>query len=359
MTQPIATHALIGRHDPALNSRVYCAPEQQALRFGLALLLAIYAYSVAASLPAPQGAFIVVPSAYALLHAIFGLIEERRGSSPALSACMSTTDVLLLMPALWFDPLPSTPTLLLVGLFFGLASLRHRRDTLLRLTLLMVLLATATLLLRSYFMPLMSYLPLLASASIASILIGLILVFRQHTVALGELADLAPHNDPDTGLATRTSLYVVARLLWPLAHRQNMPVSLLYAVIDPTSAASTPDQRKQATQTLARAMADVAQTQLRGSDILVRYDALHFVFVLLDCPPAQADAVALRLQRAFDDAIATQMTAAQLHISATWLPTLPLALDPMLNAMQEALERARLRGQAQQGAAYTDPDTLR
>lgn len=351
--------ASIDSYDPELSARVYCTPEQQALRFGVALLLAIYASALATRLPSPAWLFVAVPAAYALMHAGLGFYEERYGASHRLSAIVSALDLGLMLPALWFDPLSSTPTLLLVGLFFGLASLRHRGHTLARLSAWMLMLASVTLVARAFAHPALTLMPLLASAGVLLLLMGLVMMFRHHSMDLRAHADLAPHDDPETGLATRSTLYATARLLWPLAHRQNMPVSLLYAVLEPGPDARGDINATQRERVLAQTLATVAQSQLRGSDILVRYDRLRFVFVLLDCPHPHADTIAQRLQQAFAARLQATGLHAQVHISATWLPTLPLALDPMLSALHSALDRARLRGQAHRGAIYTDPEHLR
>ena len=360
MTDENALDASIESYDPELAARVYCTPEQQALRFGVALLLAIYACFLPGLLPTPGWLFVAAPALYAIAQAVLGLYEERHGASHRISGAVSALDIVLMAPALWFDPLASTPTVLLLGLFFGLGSLRHRQHTLAKMTLGMLILSAVILVLRALNQPQLSVLALLATLAVLLLLMGLVVMFRHHSIDLRASADLAPHDDPETGLASRTTLYAAARLLWPLAHRQNMPVSLLYAVLEPENT-STPGAMADARQSriLAQTFAAVAQAQLRGSDILVRYDRLRFVFVLLDCPHAQADSVVERLQAAFAERLMSTTFTAQLHMSATWLPTLPLALDPMLSALHSALDRARLRGRAQVGAVHIDPEQLR
>ncbi|MEO6698027.1 MAG: diguanylate cyclase, partial [Paraperlucidibaca sp.] len=353
MTKNTALDASIDSYDPELSARIYCTPEQQALRFGMALLLATYACFLPGLLPSPNWLFIAMPAAYALAQAALGYQEEHHGPSHRISALISGLDILIIAPALWFDPLASTPTLLLIGLIFGLASLRHRPQALAKLTLGLLTVAALTLTGRALSHPDIALLPLLASSGVLLLLMGLVMIFRHHSIDLRATADLAPHDDPETGLATRTSLYAAARLLWPLAHRQNMPVSLLYVVIEPDSDVSEDMAVIRQSRTLAQTMATVAKSQLRGSDILVRYDRLRFVFILLDCPHANSDAIAKRLQIAFSERLQPTGYSAQAHISATWLPTLPLALDPLLSTLHSALNRARMRGQAHAGATYT------
>lgn len=359
MTKKTTLDALIDSYDSELSARVYCTAEQQALRFGMALLLATYAYFLPNLLPTPNWLFIAVPVAYALAQAILGYHEKRHGPSDRVSGFISALDLAIIAPALWFDPLASTPTLLLLGLVFGLASLRHRPKTLVKLALWMLIVVSLALVWRTLNHPDIAPIPFLASAGVLLLLMGLVMVFRHHSNALRATADLAPHDDPETGLATRTSLYAAARLLWPLAHRQNMPVSLLYIIIEPDNDLGEDAAGTRRNRTLAQTMATVAKSLLRGSDILVRYDHLRFVFVLLDCPHDSTDAIAKRLQVAFKDRLQPTGYVAQAHISTTWLPTLPLALDPLLSALHSALKRARLRGQAHAGATYTDPEQAR
>ncbi len=359
MTEKHSLDTPIESYDPELSARVYCIPEQQALRISVGLLLTLYALMLSTLLPQPAWIFIAAPVAYGLVHTVLGYIEGRKGSSHRLSGSISALDIALLLPTLWFDPLASTPTLLLVGLFFGLASLRHRSITLTKLTLWMLALAALTLIIRAVIKPELAILPLLANAAVLVLLLGLVIMFRHHSMDLRSIADLAPHDDKETGLATRSTLYAAAQLLWPLAHRQNMPVSLLYAVVDPEATLNDAIASRQLSTELAQTMASVAKSQLRGCDILVRYDRLRFVFILLDCPHKHADEIAQRLQTAFQQTLQATGHSAQAHISATWLPTLPLALDPMLSALHSALDRARQRGQAHAGAIFTKPEQPR
>ncbi|MBQ0713574.1 MAG: diguanylate cyclase [Paraperlucidibaca sp.] len=359
MTEKHSIDTPIESYDPELSARVYCIPEQQALRISVGLLLTLYALILSSLLPQPAWIFIAIPIAYGLAHAVLGYIEGRKGSSHRLSGAITALDIALFLPALWFDPLASTPTLLLAGLFFGLASVRHRSITLTKLTLWMLALAAVTLIARAAIRPELAILPLLASAAVLLLLHGLVIMFRHHSMDLRTIADLAPHDDKETGLATRSTLYATAQLLWPLAHRQNMPVSLLYAVVDPEVTLNDAIASRQLSLELAQAMASVAKSHLRGCDILVRYDRLRFVFILLDCPHKNADEIAQRLQTAFQQALQVTGHRAQAYISATWLPTLPLALDPMLSALHSALDRARQRGQAHAGAVYTNPERPR
>lgn len=356
MTEKHFLDTPIESYDPELSARVYCIPEQQALRISVGLLFTLYALILSNLLPRPAWIFIAVPVAYGLAHALLGYIEGLKGSSHRLSGAITALDIVLLLPALWFDPLASTPTLLVAGLFFGLASVRHRNTTLTKLTLWMLALTALTLIARAGIKPELALLPLLASGVVLVLLLGLVIMFRHHSMDLRAIADLAPHDDKETGLATRSTLYATAQLLWPLAHRQNMPVSLLYAVVDPETPLSDAIASRQLSLELAQAMASVAKSHLRGCDILVRYDRLRFVFILLDCPHKHADDIAQRLQTAFQQALQATGHRAQAHISATWLPTLPLALDPMLSALHSALDRARQRGQAHSGAIYTNPE---
>ncbi|MEL0027310.1 MAG: diguanylate cyclase, partial [Perlucidibaca sp.] len=267
-------------------------------------------------------------------------------------------DLALLACVVFNDPQPALPTLTLAALLAGLASLRLSWRGLLLTCFLALLTATVAAGSRSL---LSDTDPgaVAATATMVVLLLALVLAFRHHSRDLQLQVARTKAHDPATGLGNRWTLYAAAQLLWPLAHRQQMPVTLLYARIDIPGL--RPGQSPDIAQadSVAAGFAGIARERLRGSDILVRYAPLEFAFMLLDCPGNQADAIAQQLQARFQHWSQEHGSAATMTIGATWLPTQPLALDLMLTSVDEAMQRARQYRAGTRGAVHVDPEQIR
>lgn len=342
--------------DNSLIRYLACLPEQQALRILLATLLGLYGWWLDGGLwLLPWGA-VLVPASYALLQAGLAQFELRRGEHLWSSLLVTLLDIGLLLPTLLNDPVPAAPTLMLVALMAILAALRWSPAGRLVVTLLLTVLAIAALTLRNLLADEM-YGPflLVEAASLLLLLVAAAVCSRQ-AVALQRENQWLPLPDPDTGLGNRATLYAAANLLFPVVHRQQMPLTLLYAVVEPQAGGKSSPTL---VTTLARAFADAARSRLRGSDLLVRYGALEFVFLLPDCPSSAADPIAHELQARIKAWSTAQGIPLQLHIGATWLPTQPMALDQLLINIDEALARARQGRWGRDGVIHADPEHAR
>ena len=342
-----------------MNDPRLLAPARQSLQHGcwrilLCALLAAYAWM----LPSPvwhdtrTGAAIL--AGLALLYLMLALHEHRHPQGLFTGRLARLLDLSLLVLAVASDPLPETPTLGISLLLAGLA-LPQLLPARYRVWLAAMLLgATAALAFRQQLGMIQAdwrqAVPMLV------VVTTLLLWFagqRQSLLALqlGQLNTL--DDDPVTGIGTRYSLYAAARFLWPLAHRQLIPFTLLYLEVTPTAARCNAAQANQ----LARLLADCSLQHLRGCDVLTRYDQLGFVFCLPDCQHKEAEAIAHRLHTAFHTASAQAGLPATLQIGATWLPEAPRALDDLLHNVIQAVHRARQYPlTAGNGVAYADPE---
>lgn len=343
--------------DTRLIRYLACVPEQQALRVLLATLLGLYGWWLDGGLWLTAWGAVLIPASYALLQAVLAQVELRRGEHPALSVLISLLDAALLVPMLFNDPVPATPTLMLLAIMALLAGLRWSPRGRLALGLLLTLLATVTLSTRNWLVDEMNGPFLIVQIATLLLLLAAVAIAGRQATQLRLRNLWLPGEDPDTGLGNRATLYAAADLLFPLIHRQQLPLTLLYVVIEPQT------KRTGVSATLVRDLAagfaECARARLRGSDLLVRYGELEFVFLLPDCPNSAADPIAQELQRRMKDWCNASGIAAQLHVGATWLPAQPMALDQLLISMDEALARARQSGWNRVGAVHADPEHAR
>lgn len=342
--------------DATLVRHVYSIHEQQALRLLAALLLAGYSALQPGALLAPAWISIVAPFGYALLQTLLALIEEARGVRRWQTALIVLLDLALLPLCLYNDPAAAAPTLLFLLLISGLAMLRLSLRGLLLTALAGLALAALALFARHLQQPALPLPPLLANAGTLILLFGLLLVLHKHIRQLRLLNQETLDTDADTGLGNRWTLYAAARLLWPFLHRQQIPTTLMYVVIEPTGLKKGRGPGFSLVRQLDVEFARLAEARLRGSDIMVRYAPLEFVFVLLDCPSSQAEPIALQLQEQFHRWSQAEGIPATAHVGATWLPQEPMALDQLLHSMDEALSRARRHRLGVSGAVYADPE---
>ncbi len=344
--------------DARLVPHVFSPLEQRSLRLLAALLLAAYSVLQPGPLYDPAWAGMLLPSVYGILQLLLAMIEERRGPRAWLSGLIASLDLILLAASVLNDPAAAPPTLLLLVLGAGLAGMRHSPRALLASILISLLAAALALFARSLLAG-QDPLAALPTAAATLLLLGLALVFWQHSRRLRLQVERTIADDPATGLGNRWTLYAAAQMLWPLAHRQQLPVTLLYIVIEPTGLKKGRAASMDLANQLMREFAEVARARLRGSDVLVRYSPLECVFMLLDCPGSQADPIALHLQEQFHRWSRDAGVPATAHIGASWLPAQPLALDLMLASIDEALHRARQHRLGVSGAVYADPEHVR
>lgn len=337
---------------------VFSILEQRSLRLLAALLLAGYSALRPGQMFAPVWIGVLIPCLYGVLQILLALIEARRGPGSRLSAAITGLDLALLGISIFNDPAASTPTLLLLVLLFSLAGMRHRPRGLLAMLLLGLMTAGLALGGRSLVTAAYPY-AVLSTVAATLLLLCLGFVLWQHIRRLRLQVERTIAEDATTGVGNRWTLYAAAQMLWPLAHRQQLPVTLMYVVIEPTGLKKGREPGIPLINQLARAFANVAQGRLRGSDVLVRYSPLEFVFMLIDCPGSQADPIALHLQEQFHRWSQAEGVPATAHIGATWLPAKPLALDDMLDSVDEALHRARQHRLGVSGAVYADPEHVR
>ncbi len=344
--------------DADLIPTVFSVLDQRSLRLLAALLLAGYSALKPGQMFAPAWIGVLIPGVYAVLQLLLALIEARRGPGTRLSATITGLDLALLGISMLNDPAASTPTLLLLVLLFGLAGMRHPPRSLLITLLLSLATAGLALAVRSLITDTYPH-ALLATLAATLLLLSLAFVHWQQIRRLRLQVERTIAEDPVTGLGNRWTLYAAAQMLWPLAHRQQLPVTLMYVVIEPggLKAGQAPDLPL--INHLAREFANIAQGRLRGSDVLVRYAPLEFVFMLIDCPSSQADPIAQHLMSQFRGWSQAAGVAATAHIGATWLPVRPLALDDMLGSVDQALHRARQHRLGVSGAVYADPEHVR
>lgn len=343
--------------DTRLIRYLACVPEQQALRVLLATLLGLYGWWLDGGLWLTAWGAVLVPASYALLQALLAQVELGRGEHPALSLLISLLDAALLVPMLFNDPVPATPTLMLVALMALLAGLRWSPRGRVILTGLLTLLAAMTLAARNWLADEMNGPFLIVQAAILLLLLAAAAIAGRQATQLRLRNLWLPGEDADTGLGNRATLYAAADLLFPLIHRQQMPLTLLYAVVEPEIKRS--GLSRALVRQLAAGFADCARDRLRGSDLLVRYGELEFVFLLPDCPNSAADPIAHELQRRMQAWCQAAGVTARLHVGATWLPVQPMALDQLLISMAEALARARQSGWNRAGAVHADPEQAR
>lgn len=337
--------------------------QQRAVRLLMAVVATGYAlvapYAPFPELPWSALAIALIPCLYAIVQFLLSVIENARGHNVTLSVLITALDGLLLTLWIGFDPSASTPTLVMLALAFGLAGWRWGPRQLLLTTVLFATGSIGALATRALLQPDVFSMALAASAALLLVLLLLIHFYQQQAMDLQLQTQSIPSIDPETGLCSRSTLYAAAQILWPYLMRQQAPVSLLYAVIEPNGTKPGSRVSNQQADTLAHAFAEVSADRLRASDLLVRYSPLEFVFVLLDCPSAQAEPIALQLQERFHQRMATDGDSAMVYFSATWLPSEPIALDQLLQAMDAALIRARRSRGGVSGAVYTDPEQAR
>ena len=303
-----------GYLDSRLVPTVLAVNEQWALRLVTSLILAGYAILGHDGQMRMLTASLLVMLTYALLQFLFSLLETRLQPRTWLSALITSLDLLLLGWQLGNDPLNSLPTILLSTLVMGLAALRWSSRSLWLVILATTALASAGIFWRANHSPDVAW-PALISSLVASLmLVSLVLVLAH--LARQYLSDSlnTPGRDPATGLFNRPTLYSAAELLMPLMHRQHQPLTMLYIVLEPTGLAQGREASPALKDDLCREFADIARSRLRGSDILVRYSSLEFVFLLLDCPSTQADPIAHHLQESFHASRASQQSPATAQI---------------------------------------------
>ena len=333
--------------------------EQRAIRLVTTLGLAGYALFSNGGLLASLLPSLLTLVGYAVLQYLLSLLETRLQPRQWLSALITGLDLLLLGWQLGNDPLPSLPTGMLGVLIVGLAALRWPPRAQGLSMLFVISITTLAMIWRAQNEAQLSW-PEIITAGIANLVLMLLLLVmaplaRTHlNVSLN-----IPGRDNTTGLFNRPALYTAAELLMPLMHRQLQPLTLLYIVIEPIGLTPGRTASPVLQDDLCREFAEIARARLRGSDILVRYSALEFVFLLLDCPSKQADPIAHHLQETFHASRASQQSPATAHIGATWLPSEPMALDQLLNHLDEAMARARHSRIGVSGAIYSDPEQTR
>lgn len=341
-----------------MNDPRLLAPPRQNLQHGswrilLCVLLATYAWVLPSPVWHDARTGSAILAGLALLYLLLALHEHRHPQGMLARRLARLLDLALLALAVASDPMPQTPTLGICLLLAGLA-LPQLLPVRYRVWLVTVLLTGTTALIFRQQLGMISAdwrhaVPMLV------VVTTLLLWFagqRQSllTLQLGQLNTL--DDDPVTGIGTRYSLYAAARFLWPLAHRQLIPFTLLYLEITPAAARAG----EQANQ-LARILAECSLQHLRGCDVLTRYDQLGFVYCLPDCQHKEAEAIAQRLHTAFHTASAQAGLPATLQIGATWLPEAPRALDDLLHNIIQAVHRARQYPlTAGNGVAYADPE---
>jgi len=348
------------RLDPRLVPVVMAINEQRALRLVAALSLAFYAVLLPGGLFAPLTMSLLIIVGYAVLQSLLSLLEARWLPRTSLSVLITLLDLAFMAWQILNDPLPSMPTLCLSVLVIGLAALRWSNQGLVITFLVMLSVATLATSVRAYLgLAPFSWTAVGTMTIISVILTSLVLVMTQLARDYRNHSLSAPGIDTATGVFNRPTLYAAAELLMPLMHRQQQPLTLLYVVIEPTSLAPGKEPSLALQNDLCREFAEIAQKRLRGSDILVRYSPLEFVFLLLDCPSKQADPIAHHLQEAFHASRDQQQSPATAHIGATWLPSEPMALDQMLYQLDEAMVRARRSRIGVSGAIYSDPEQAR
>lgn len=347
------------RLDPRLVPSVMALSEQRALRLVASLGLATYALLWQGGLLAPLTESLLVIVSYAVVQCLLSLLETSLQPRAWLSALITGLDLLLLGWQLGNDPLTSLPTGILSVLIVGLAALRwppHKQWITMAGVILM---ASIVLVWRAQHQLRFSWTAVATLGLTCLILMSLVLVLAQLARQHLNVSLSAPGLDNTTGLFNRPTLYAAAELLMPLMHRQQQPLTLLYIVIEPTGLSHGREASPVLQNDLCREFANIARSRLRGSDILVRYSPLEFVFLLLDCPSKQADPIAHYLQETFHASRASQQSPATAHIGATWLPNEPMALDQLLNHLDEAMARARRSRLGVSGAIYSDPEQTR
>lgn len=333
--------------DPQLRQTLTEPAAQLALRLLAVLLLAGYGAWLGEGVLLDNLGMIAVPLGYALLQAGVALPELAGRQFRLASTLVLLLDLMLLGTVLLNDPLPAVPTLIMLPLCLLLAGLRLDLPALLRSLALLLLVAGGALTARLLVAPELGSPSLLLQGGLVTLtVVGMVVVLarldRHRSDALWR-----PDSDPVTGLANRASLYAAADFLFPLLHRQQAPMSLLYVVLETDADQAMRDR-------LVADFARQARGRLRGSDVLVRYGALEFVFLLPECPPDQADPIARQLQAAFQHSIRSQGMQAVAHIGATWLPIRPVALDQLLIDLDAAMARARQLRLAVAGAVRAD-----
>ena len=347
------------RLDPRLIPSVMMLTEQCTLRLVAALGLAIYAVLCKGGLLAALLPSLLIIVSYAVLQSLLSALELRIQPRLWLSVLITTLDLLLLVWQLGNDPLMNMPTGMFSVLMVGLAALRWPPRAQWITTITAIALASLVMVWRAYSQSRFSLTAMLILALTCLILMSLALVIAQLARHHLNASLCAPGMDETTGLFNRPTLYAAAELLMPLMHRQQQPLTLLYIVIEPTDLAHGREASPALQDDFCREFADIARSRLRGSDILVRYSPLEFVFLLLDCPSTQADPIAHYLQETFHASRAHQHSPATAHIGATWLPSEPMALDQLLSHLDEAMARARWSRLGVSGAIYSDPEHAR
>lgn len=348
-----------GYLDSHLVPSVMAVNEQRALRLVTSLVLASYALLGQGGLLTTLTASLLVIVCYAVLQFLLSLLEARLQPRQWLSILITGLDLLLLGWQLGNDPLNSLPTIMLSILMTGLAALRWPPSTSWLMMPGVAGIAAMVIIWRANHATAVAWPVLISSAVACLILTSLVLVIAQLARQYLHASLNAPGRDPATGLFNRPTLYSAAELLMPLMHRQHQPLTLLYIVLEPTGLTPGREAGPALQDDLCREFADIARARLRGSDILVRYSALEFVFLLLDCPSKQADPIAHHLQESFHASRASQQSPATAHIGATWLPSEPMALDQLLDHLDEAMARARRSRIGVSGAIYSDPEQAR
>lgn len=348
-----------GHLDPRLVPSVIALSEQRALRLVTSVGLATYAILWQGGLLAPLMQSLLIIVSYAVLQCLLSLLEVRLQPGIWLSTVITGLDFLLLGWQLGNDPLASLPTIMLSVLVVGLAALRWQARTPWLSMIGVVSIAALAVAWRAHSAIRFSWPAIITAGLSCLILMTLVLIIAQLARQHMNASLNAPGRDGTTGFFNRPTLYSAAELLMPLMHRQQQPLTLLYIVIEPTGLAPGREANPNLQDNLCCEFAEIARARLRGSDILVRYSALEFVFLLLDCPSKQADPIAHYLQETFHASRASQQSPATAHIGATWLPSEPMALDQLLNHLDEAMARARRSRIGVSGAIYSDPEQTR
>lgn len=199
------------------------------------------------------------------------------------------------------------------------------------------------------------------------VLLGIIIVLS----VLPNLASVLAHqlrndalqsdqNDPITDLGTRRSFYDAAKYLLPYHYSNLTPVIVMLADID-GAFVNGKHQKLSAIQRVAawRTFANIAQEHMHAADIVAHYGNGTFAFLLSNASTNDAEALAHKIREQFSAWAAANSSPATAFIGAAALPPDPMALDHILNIVNDALTRARQTKNPIAGAVFTDPTDIR
>lgn len=337
--------------DPSLTPAVHHHAGQLLLRAVIAVLAALHLTLLPDLVPGPWWVPAAVTTLYLLLQGGLLLAGHRFGEPVWASHLTALLDTLLLALAIAADAAPALPSLLLVAAFAALAGLRRGQQLIVPAILLLTTALVIAVRLAADTLPAGAVLPVSAGALL--LVLATLHLLQRHQQVLRRQCEQTLPDDTGTGLGNRWTLHTAASLLWPYVHRQQIPVTLMYAEFESADGrALSPEQ----VRLLARELSLRAQERLRGSDIMIRYNARELLFLLLDCESTHIDPIAGDIRSRFEAASRDIGLPAVLRLGATWLPREPMALDQLLNGLHEALQRARHYRQGNTGAVRADPE---